>query len=445
LVIVTGTSGHDTRIGTAADDTVSGAGGNDLLFGLKGRDYLYGGLGNDSAYGGDERDWLYGGNGRDSLFGDALGDRLEGGNGNDVLSGGTGMDTAWGGAGADQLWGGDQADTLRGGNGNDLLGGGTGNDSLDGGNGTDTARYAGPRSGYEVLGNADGTVTVTDLDTTNGDMGTDRLRGIEGLNFADGAAPLARGETFATTEDAGRALPELVITAADLLANDFGDGLAILAASDIDTSSTRGHLEIETDGDGRVVALSYAPTGIGYVLDGDTRLPSAREGDLVSPDSLFDGDLDFQKLGTGDSDSDSFTYTATAADGSRTTATVRIDVSGINDAPLVYDLFTSGPINSDIPLQLRAADIDSPGVYFRRVNSTTNGALIDFVPVEATITEHGYQFEEYLLYRPRRFYVGVDEFTYEAVDGAPDFATSDIGLGVVVVKEVVVGEEIGFF
>ncbi|MFO1070252.1 MAG: calcium-binding protein [Geminicoccaceae bacterium] len=284
MAIITGTSGNDTRIGTAADDTIDGAGGNDLLFGTGGRDYLYAGLGNDTAWGGDERDWLYGGNGRDSLFGDALGDRLDGGNGDDRLAGGTGMDTAWGGAGNDQLWGG---------TGNDTLSGGTGNDSLDGGAGIDRARYAGPQDGYRLHLNPDGTVTVTDLDTTNGDMGTDRLRGIEGIDFADGSATLALDDRLVTDEDAGRGgNAAFTFTAADLLANDLGDGLRLTA---IDTSGLEGHLTWSTDGDGFITDLAYTPTPDSvpsFVWIGDERVwtmptpgTSIRSGAASRPDA----------------------------------------------------------------------------------------------------------------------------------------------------------------
>ena len=95
-------------------------------------------------------------------------------------------------------------DTLIGTSGDDLLQGGRGNDSLRGGEGDDelhgvrvindgatdedgpddTAFYAGSSADYLVSVNADGTFTVTDLNTDDGlDEGSDTLTDIEHLFF----------------------------------------------------------------------------------------------------------------------------------------------------------------------------------------------------------------------------------------------------------------------
>src|SRR6185503_19192869 len=76
----------------------------------------------------------------------------------------------------------------------DTLQGGAGNDLLDGGTGSDTAVYSGPMSSYSIVTNG-GTVTVVDLDPSDGDDGTDTLTNIETLRFGDGqtvslAAPI---------------------------------------------------------------------------------------------------------------------------------------------------------------------------------------------------------------------------------------------------------------
>ncbi|MFM7783639.1 MAG: hypothetical protein ACKPE6_03175, partial [Gammaproteobacteria bacterium] len=84
-----------------------------------------------------------------------------------------------GGSGSDRLTGGSGADTLSGGDGDDTLTGGGGNDRLDGGNGTDEARFAGARASYTVTLNADGSLTVTDTDATNGNEGTDTVHAVE--------------------------------------------------------------------------------------------------------------------------------------------------------------------------------------------------------------------------------------------------------------------------
>lgn len=91
-------------------------------------------------------------------------------------------------------------------------------------------------------------------------------------------------------------------------------------------------------------------------------------------------------------------------------------VNYVNQAPVAMDVLTSGPQESPcIPIELRGMDEEScpttfaPGVVFRRINSTVNGALVDFVPANN-------EGEETLCYRPRRFFTGTDQFSYEAYD-----------------------------
>ena len=86
-----------------------------------------------------------------------------------------------GGSGDDIFSGGSNIDVLNGGSGNDLLFGGESDDYLIGGDGADTARYIGLSSDY-TIGVADGVLTVSD---TAGSEGTDRLNGIELLEFSD--------------------------------------------------------------------------------------------------------------------------------------------------------------------------------------------------------------------------------------------------------------------
>lgn len=86
---------------------------------------------------------------------------------------------------------GDAADALDMGGGDDYVsaGGGAdrirpgpGNDIVTGGAGIDTAVYAGPRSGYTLTQPGGGVVTLVDQ---SGVEGTDRLSGVERLQFAD--------------------------------------------------------------------------------------------------------------------------------------------------------------------------------------------------------------------------------------------------------------------
>ncbi len=100
--------------------------------------------------------------------------RLIGNQGTDVLNGGAGDDILNGGSGND---------TLNGGDNNDILEGGAGNDLLDGGGGLDIASYQGNLDGFDITVNDDGSITVIDIDTSDGDEGTDTLTNISQLAF----------------------------------------------------------------------------------------------------------------------------------------------------------------------------------------------------------------------------------------------------------------------
>ncbi len=94
----------------------------------------------------------------------------------------------------DVVTGTDAAEHIRGGLGDDLLIGGGGNDILDGEGGLDAAQYAGNRADYLIyLDTGDGEIKVRDQNAANGDEGTDTVRGIEQLKFADQTVDLGYG------------------------------------------------------------------------------------------------------------------------------------------------------------------------------------------------------------------------------------------------------------
>jgi hypothetical protein len=71
--------------------------------------------------------------------------------------------------------------------GDDRIGGSGGNDLIDGGAGTDTAYFRGPAAAYAITAASDGTVTVAETNPGSGPAdGTDTLRNVEVLHFADG-------------------------------------------------------------------------------------------------------------------------------------------------------------------------------------------------------------------------------------------------------------------
>lgn len=241
MATLRGTNGNDSLTGGRGNDSLSGEGGKDTLLGGAGSDTLDGGAGADSLVGGSGND-LYridnvldaasegGGGGVDTVessVGWTLGAgfevlRLTGtlsinGGGNALANRITGNGAA------NRLSGGGGHDTVTGGAGNDTLLGGAGNDVLNGGTGSDVAVFSGARSGYQIAVNGT-TVTVTDIDPSNGNEGTDTLLNTETLRFADRSqasaneAPLAQADRTITVAQASAPV------SLDITAPADGDG-----------------------------------------------------------------------------------------------------------------------------------------------------------------------------------------------------------------------------
>ncbi|MGB0473885.1 MAG: S8 family serine peptidase [Porticoccaceae bacterium] len=102
------------------------------------------------------------------------------------------IENAISGSGDDSLVGNSADNYLEAGAGNDVLEGGEGDDVLIGGAGRDTAFYSEAMAEYSVSWDPNTeTVTVVDNKTSNGDDGTDALKGIERIVFSDGEVNLA--------------------------------------------------------------------------------------------------------------------------------------------------------------------------------------------------------------------------------------------------------------
>ena len=251
---------------------------------------IHGGAGNDT---------IIGGAGNDVLYGDAGADTLRGGAGDDLLvidaddvvvDGGTGTNTwtsptprgvtldlaassiqeAYGNDGNDTfdashstnivvLDGAGGDDTLIGGTGDDRLTGGAGNDHITGGGGHDAAFFSGNSTDYLILGDAT-SATVTDLNVSDGDDGTDTLSGISELVFNDttihldgtNQAPVANDESWTLGTVAGGSHA----SAAAFLTNDFDPDhdklqlMAIGAAHNANvTISSTGDITFKADDD----------------------------------------------------------------------------------------------------------------------------------------------------------------------------------------------------
>ena len=102
-----------------------------------------------------------------------------------VLTGNSGSNFLIGHGGDDRLSGLGGADFLYGNKGSDTLDGGSGNDFLFGGQGFDTAVFHGLSMDYSITALGYGAFRVRDLNQTDGNDGTDIVRGIEQLRFSD--------------------------------------------------------------------------------------------------------------------------------------------------------------------------------------------------------------------------------------------------------------------
>jgi VCBS repeat-containing protein len=188
-----------------------------------------------------------------------------------LLDGAGGTDTLTGGAGNDTLIGGDGNDVLKGGAGDDTIYGGTNLNASDTGAG-DQAVYDHTPGGYSVTFNNNGTVTVQDTNSADGDEGTDTLAGVETLNFGgavidltanvlvyqgvfSGTGPGTLIGSYSTISDALAAAGTVAGDTLVLKAHSFNEtvqvdkSVTILGANrGIDGTGTRGAESIITDG-----------------------------------------------------------------------------------------------------------------------------------------------------------------------------------------------------
>jgi VCBS repeat-containing protein len=270
------------------------------------------------------------------------------GDGNDTVTGNDAANRLWGGAGNDQLLGGEANDTLTG---------GTGNDSLWGGAGQDVAVFYGAFSDYGIALVAS-TVTVTDLNLTDGNDGEDTAFDVDFLQFQDylysvfdagtNTPPEAVDDSYAVNED-----NTLTVTLPGVLANDSdpdGDSLTAALVSGV----AHGVLILNPDG-----SFSYKPT------------------------------LNYN--GT-----DSFVYLGADGHGGTTAATATITVHSVNDAPVAANdvIITNVPANATLVIPKWAllandSDVDGDKLGVTSVGSPSSGDTVSQDPLNVRFDEAG--------------------------------------------------------
>lgn len=210
------------------------------------------------------------------------------------------------------------ADFIRGNNDNDTIEGGAGNDKIFGNAGIDTAIFSGSILDYSWVitqddGESDGDhpdwfdgkVTITDLNTDDGDDGTDTLKHVERLQFNDYVFDVV-----------GNNAPLLI--AADSQVTDEDTSLTFsLSAFDFDSDA--------------VTASIVAASGASVLETGSTSLTPNMGSGTEFTFSYDPGSL-FQYLAAGETANDQVTIQVSDGNGGVSTKVIDFTITGVNDA-----------------------------------------------------------------------------------------------------------------
>ncbi|MDV6345311.1 cadherin-like domain-containing protein, partial [Nitrosomonas sp. Is37] len=298
---------------------------------------------------------INGSNGNDNILGTADADLINGNNGDDSITAGAGDDF------------------VHGNNGNDVIEGGAGNDKIYGNAGIDTAIFSGSIFDYGWVitqddgeGESDGDhpdwfegkVTITDLNTSNGDDGIDTLKHVERLQFNDyvfnvvgnNAPLLIAADSQATDED--------TLLTFSLSAFDFdGDAVttSIVAASGASVSETGSSSLTPNMGSGTEFTFSY------------------------NPGSLF------QHLAVGETADDQVTIEVSDGNGGVSTKVIDITITGVNDAPTGAATAALADGTEDTPYIVSAADLLAG---FNDVDTSDMLKIAGLIASDGTVTDN---------------------------------------------------------
>jgi Ca2+-binding RTX toxin-like protein len=384
---IAGGRGNDTIVGSSAADFIDGGRDDDLLMGGSGDDTIVGGRDDDTLDGGEgSDDYLVTNNtdgfdtitdsgtgggdidrvlataddtrfgfayfGADSgieeisangfanatIAGSDLANELDfsttqltgilsisGGDGNDVITGTSNNDIIFGDKDNDRITGGAGDDELSGGTGDDDFIAGEGDDLVIGNAGIDRLIFN--NSVFDFLITSAGTVTIQDINLTNGNDGLDTLMGVEQAVFTDATVDFSGSNKLPVATDDSGTTNEDTPVAIDVLANDSDPNPNdVLSVSLVNTTNTQGM--VTNNG----INVTYSPDG------------------------------QFESLSVGETTTDTFSYLAADSSGGVAAANVTVTITGVNDAPTLGDgtatAVEDGP-TVDIDLSVFGDDVDS--------------------------------------------------------------------------------------
>jgi hypothetical protein len=120
---------------------------------------------------------------------------------------------------------------------------------------------------------------------------------------------------------------------------------------------------------------------------------------------------------------DSFAFTVNDGTLTSATASVSINIAGVNDAPTAQDLAVIAQPGQPLAITLAASDVDGDTLNFTVVSQPTHGTLSG---AGATLT-----------YRANNGYLGPDSFTYRASDATLNSAAATVTISVQAAPTVV--------
>ena len=408
-VRVNAKGGDDTVLGGSGNDRIDGGDGNDSVLGGEGRDRIEGDDGDDflSGEGGDDR--IEGDDGNDTILGGDGEDEIDGGKGDDSIDGGGDDDEIDGGKGDDTVLGGSGNDEIDGGKGDDVLEGGEGDDEIEGGKGTDTAVFNGsildfsieetPSGGHShgwgwfnwLFGghsdDDDDAYTVTDMNTADGDEGTDALSGVEVLQFDD----------YTLNLDGSNNGPMIVATD---------------QTTDEDTATAFSAAVYDFDGD-TISIDNVSFTGAGsFTFTTAAMTPLLGSG--VQLNFAFDPDGAYDALGVGETQVETVTVEVSDGNGGSQTVSFDVTITGVNDPPVAVNDTATTPEDTavDIIVLDNDDDVDGDTLTVTLAEAANGGVVING---DGTLT-----------YTPDENFNGEDTITYTISDGNGGEATATV-------------------